>query len=120
MGKQPNAQEIPRNTSNPTLRTSVILNEEQAIGPYAARLGKSPTKGVLAVLLKLKLVGLTGCLLIAATWIGMPTRPASACDAWTGPGLDDAPLQSLYSINAPLHGRDNSIDRSAAKALLDA
>jgi hypothetical protein len=71
------------------------------------------------VLMKLKIVSVTGFLAIAAVWWSMPTPPAGACDAWPGGGLDDAPYQSLFSLNAPLYGRDN-IDRAAARALMEA
>jgi hypothetical protein len=69
--------------------------------------------------MKVKIIGLMGTLLFTAIWLGVPVQPATACEPWTGPGLDDGPLQSLYSINAPLQGQGN-VDRSAARALLDA
>ncbi len=68
---------------------------------------------------KVKIIGVTGLLSIAAVWLSMPTQQAGACDAWPGGGLDDAPYQSLYSIGAPLNGQGN-VDRAAARALLEA
>jgi hypothetical protein len=71
------------------------------------------------MLLKLKLLGVTSALLVAAIWAGIPVPTTSACDEWAGGGLDDGPYQSLFSVGAPLHGRGD-INRAAARVLLEA
>lgn len=71
------------------------------------------------MLVRLKLIGMVSILLFTAICFVVPMQLAQACDAWPGGGLDDGPYQNLYSINAPLHGKQQ-IDKAAARALDEA
>ncbi|MFN0070103.1 MAG: hypothetical protein ACKVVP_01265 [Chloroflexota bacterium] len=70
---------------------------------------------------RLRLLVISGGLLIAALWIGVPLTPAKAdCSSgWPGGGMDDGQYASLFGLNAPLYGQPQ-IDRAAARALLEA